>query len=517
MLGRPLPTMRVHVSPLPPAAMVPYLERLEWPGDPDAIKAQATVLFDYVDLVVLCLDILDGRLLRLGLEASFANNHGLNPRWPALLARLTDLGMCSSEKASALVGWPGEITPLSAPGPWPDDLIVRGLTRSAAALGALDRRLSHVKLTCLPGQAPSAKAYFGYGYVWTMPSAAGDHQPAPPRKPAADVERAIEAAVGYLLAVRHQSGWWRDFFDTRSVGFSDEWVTAYVGDALAGTGQPRARAGAREAFELLLTRRETAAGWGYNVLLPADGDGTTWALRLARSLAQSEHARVAAGQGRLRSLTGPEGGLASYTAADVAPLDEILQMGGDYAGWRAAHLCITAPAAVLGSEMTLSYLRATQNPDGSWSSYWWDEDEYATAWAVQALAEHASERDADAIAAAVAWCGRRIGADGAVRARADGEPSVFATALALHAIGTGAAESHGSVRIPAAERAQRWLLERQLKDGSWDASAHLRVPEPSAHDPSAAPESIMYYIPDCGVWTTATVVAALSAVDSSRR
>ena len=32
-----------------------------------------------------------------------------------------------------------------------------------------DRRLSHVKLTFVPGHAVSAKAYFGYGHVWTRP------------------------------------------------------------------------------------------------------------------------------------------------------------------------------------------------------------------------------------------------------------------------------------------------------------------------------------------------------------
>jgi hypothetical protein len=118
------------------------------------------------------------------------------------------------------------------------------------------------------------------------------------------------------------------------------------------------------------------------------------------------------------------------------------------------------------------------------------------------------------VAAAVAWGTRRVSSDGAVRTDADGEPSAFATALALYAIRTaGAGDDSG----PAAERALRWLLEHQLENGSWEPSARLRVPPPSVHHPSESPELIMHYNRDCGVWTTATVIAALAASGSSRR
>ena len=50
-----------------------------------------------------------------------------------------------------------------------------------------DRRLSHVKLTFVPGQPVTAKAYFGYGHVWmrAQPAAEAVARPAlrPPRPP----------------------------------------------------------------------------------------------------------------------------------------------------------------------------------------------------------------------------------------------------------------------------------------------------------------------------------------------
>ena len=300
MLGRPVAAMRVHVSPVPLTAMVPYVERLHWPGDAHAIKALATELLDYVDLVVLCLDIVAGQVLRIGLEGSFARNHGLDPRWPALLRRLGELGLGSREKAAALTLWPTVLSPLDAPAPWPEDLIARSLTRDESEFGMIDRRLSHVKLSCVPGQAPSAKAYFGYGHLWQ--SDRRDSAPAPPsrpaRPPAATIPEAIERGVDYLLDKRTQGGWWRDFFGTPDVGFSDEWVTAYVAHALARTGLDRATCAARQGLVLLLTvpRRAGVAGWGYHVLLPPDGDATTWVLRLALSLGATETVRIRDGR-----------------------------------------------------------------------------------------------------------------------------------------------------------------------------------------------------------------------------
>jgi len=126
----------------------------------------------------------------------------------------------------------------------------------------IDRRLSHVKLSCVPGQASSAKAYFGYGHLWQ--SDRRDRAPGPPsrpaRRPAPTILEATERAVAYTLGKRTQGGWWWGFFGTPDVEFSDEWLTAYVAQVPARTGHERAAGAAHEAPVLLLTvpRR---AGW----------------------------------------------------------------------------------------------------------------------------------------------------------------------------------------------------------------------------------------------------------------
>ena len=86
-----------------------------------------------------------------------------------------------------------------------------------------------------------------------------------------DLARSIEGATDFLLDARDERGWWRDF-DTLA-GASDEWVTAFVGTALAVAGDDRSMRAAWQAWRLLSRRRWWSAGWGYNALGPLPRGG----------------------------------------------------------------------------------------------------------------------------------------------------------------------------------------------------------------------------------------------------
>ena len=144
------------------------------------------------------------------------------------------------------------MTPLDLPDRWPDDLIVQSLTYPADMLGIVERRLSHIKVTCTPGLSPSAKAYFGYGHVRMSARPVADApRRAPELAPAATADAAIDAATERLLDARNQGGLWRDFYDRgrprdverRVAGYaSDEWVSAYIADRARRSetrGRPR--------------------------------------------------------------------------------------------------------------------------------------------------------------------------------------------------------------------------------------------------------------------------------------
>jgi hypothetical protein len=558
MMGRSVPAIRVHVSPLPFDAFPSFLGDIGWGGDEEEVRSLARLLLVHGDLVVLCFDVVAGNVLpRLGLECFFSQKHGMDPRWEPLLARLVALGLAAPDKAQALLRWPGTITPAAAEAPWPDELLVESLMRPADVFGAIDRRLSHVKLTWTAGAPVSAKAYFGFGGVWSAAdgasngsgeeassgSAAGSADEvaqdisrrtagrSPSAAPALSAQSAspaqspadsVGAAVGRLLASRNQGGLWRDFFDRgrpahadrRVTGYaSDEWVTAYVSWALANVALPSARAAAENGLDLLLARRDDVPGWGYHALLPPDADTTTWVLRLAHDLGVPEDERLAAARRFVAGLVAPTGAVSTYERAAARPLAHFLRMEGTYEGWCATHTCVSAAAAVLDlSPAVLEFVRSAQRADGSWSGHWWDDNEYTTARAVEALAGH--ERDEPARRRAAAWAAGRISDDGSVLSAAAAGPSPFATALALHVVLTCTPD--GRTETEAVGRATRWLISQQRPDGSWAPSARLRVPGPDVVDPLASPETTLTYVDDDALFTTATVLAALSKLPAAK-
>lgn len=166
MLGRAVCGLRVHIGPMPLQELDVCLEQLGWSGDRPELHSFAKTLVDHGDTLILCLDLADGHVVRVGLECFFDQKTGLDPRWRPLLEHLVNAELASPDKAAALLRWPGSVTPLTAGGAWPEDLVVQSLTRPEDVLGVIERRLSHVKLTFAPGLPVSAKAYFGYGPVW---------------------------------------------------------------------------------------------------------------------------------------------------------------------------------------------------------------------------------------------------------------------------------------------------------------------------------------------------------------
>jgi hypothetical protein len=526
MLGRPVPVMRVHLSPVPLDHLTAFLTELGWPGDSAAAYELAQSLLVYGDLVVVCLDVVGDVLPRIGLEVFFAQKHGVDPRWAPLLDGLVALGVASPVKADALRRWPGGLLPPQLPDAWPDSLIVEGLAKPANTFGVIERRLSHIKLTWAPGVPVSAKAYFGAGHVWQVlgepvAPAAETALVQLPSSTSRSLDEAIDAAVARLLAARNQGGWWRDFFDRgrpahvdrRVTGYaSDEWVTAYVAAVLAAGADPRGRAAASHALDLLLARPRTG-GWGYHALLPPDADTTTWVLRLARDLGAAETERLARARRFVTGLIGRDGGVATYEPAAARPLAEFLRMDGTYAGWCGTHACVTAAAAGLDLDPRVrDFLLRAQRPDGSWAGHWWDDDEYTTARAAEALA--IDGRHADAVERARTWAVGRMAADGGVRSVVGGAESAFATALTVQAALVGG--DPGAAGSEAVARAARWLIGHQRSDGSWAPSARLRVPGPDVVDPLSSPETTLTYVDDDAVFTTATALAALSAVAAGR-
>ena len=335
-----------------------------------------------------------------------------------------------------------------------------------------------------------------------------------------DLERSASAAASWLLYSRNADGWWRDF--ALAPGSSDEWVTAYVGCALAAS-HARCRhvdEAVEQAWELLLGRQRAAGGWAYNAIAPADADSTSWALELAQLLGFADGQPAERARHWLDGHRLAAGGVTTY--ADSRPVRAFtgIPVSTSFAGWTAAHTCVTAAVArSLRDSRDVEYLKCTQEAAGNWSSYWWCEPAYATALAVEALSEAAELGEEARLVAAVHWAARQV-EEGRPFERANTLSSFeLAWCVRLLSIAPESTVS-GDVRR-SRETAARWLLDRQLPSGAWEPSARLRVPPPDVINPETFTDWVeggrierAVVLDQNSIFTTATALVAITALQS---
>jgi cytochrome P450 len=327
---------------------------------------------------------------------------------------------------------------------------------------------------------------------------------------------AIDAGAGFLRREQDRHGVWSDFHTL--AGASTEWVTAYVGWALADLGDAQARNAAHRGWNALRHRRRLSGGWGYNRRVPVDADSTTWALALAQRLGLDDDSRVRRGLAVLGLHTRSDGGVATFRSDGPIRRFTGLTGAASFAGWCAPHVCVTAAAASLEGlphrPRLLDFLRRAQRDDGAWYGYWWLGPEYATALAVAALSRTADRHDEDRVRRALVTMHARLDVLGAATSPLLPAGSPFATASVLWALSPQGSPGVASERI---ERAVGWLLAVQDEDGGWPASALMRIPPPGCEDPDAyGPWTTegggggSLVVDQNRLYTTATVVMALT-------
>jgi hypothetical protein len=540
MLSRETEALRMNIKGLSLDQTPAFLKQVGWPAPADELIIFMEPYLDLVDEIRLCLDIGTGIYPRAGLECFIQGQPDHNPRWAAFLDRLVADGLCASDKREALLAWPGQLDPASSTALWPAGLIIESLLQPSDHFNFLSRQFNHVKVTYQPQHPLEAKAYLGFVRAWWSPKSTPPktsnsdaldcdaigvqekrvevHKVQPGAASRAvgnvDLETALQLAIVFLLGARNQKGCWRDFHDC--AGGSDEWVTAFVGVALAGGSDKRARQAANQAWSLLVQRQRPSGGWGYNILLPPDADSTAWSLRLAHAVGAGNSPPVQIARLFLNAHLLPDSGVASYreeVCAGLAPYLSAAPANGSYAGWSVAHTCVTAAVAAIEDlgQHPRNFLRSTQRPDGSWKGYWWDGDEYTTALAAEALAETRQVDDQAQAQTAVEWAIQKIQPSGAVYSVGQGDDSAFATAWCIRILAL--ADNFQRVREPL-QQAVNWLLEQQKPGGVWISSARLRTPPAHVVHPEEHAAPLPVFLDRAGIFTTATVLSALEAARS---
>ncbi len=294
-----------------------------------------------------------------------------------------------------------------------------------------------------------------------------------------ELRAALEDAVRYLSGIQREDGAWTDYH--LPVGASDQWVSAYVGCALARVGRtlehPQALEAAQRAALWLSRERTYPAGWGYNGRVGPDADSTAMAIALLSTLGMHvldvdrhfllQHWR----HGR---------GMATYANGPQA--------------WSNAHWDVT-PWGYLGLEPRerrrllpefLAALEGNRNADGTWRAYWWRTPLYSTFLTLEALSDMQMAEPEGCLL--------------------EGSLTVDNSFDLACAVGIGVLRRWEPAVYAGPLRA---LLDRQQLSGGWSGAANLRVTDESCYQPWVEPKGA-YFEDNAGTITTATVLRSMT-------
>ncbi|WPL16503.1 hypothetical protein Thiowin_01459 [Thiorhodovibrio winogradskyi] len=165
MLSRPRPILRLCLRGIPRAGLMPFLNAIDWPGDPQELARLLDRYGPLVDDIFLDLDAGSGIHAKLGLECYLDTGPEQPARLQALLQRLDEDGLVVASKRNALPAWYGITHEKWRPALWPADL-ARRERPSPRHSGVFLRTIHHIKLTLDPPAPMSAKAYLACRFAW---------------------------------------------------------------------------------------------------------------------------------------------------------------------------------------------------------------------------------------------------------------------------------------------------------------------------------------------------------------
>lgn len=282
---------------------------------------------------------------------------------------------------------------------------------------------------------------------------------------------------------------------------SPVWDTALAVIALRDAGVPADAPALTAAADWLIgeeirvpgdwrVRRPRLApgGWAFefaNDGYPDIDDTAEVLLALGRVTVPDTAARdgaIARGLAWMAGMASRDGGFAAFDADNTSPLPARLPFcdfgavtdppSADVTAHVIESLAAEGRAGTETCRRAVAWLRAAQEPDGSWFGRWGANHVYGTGAAVPALVAAGVPAGDPAIRRAVAWLERTQQPGGGwgedLRSYRDpawigrGEPTASQTAWALLAL-LAAGE-----RSPAVTRGVAWLVDTQRPDGSWD-------------------------------------------------
>lgn len=300
------------------------------------------------------------------------------------------------------------------------------------------------------------------------------------------LEVAILRGLEYILQQQDAPGSWTDW--ALPPGSSSEWTTAYVGYRLQGArpnGQPHLEPALDRAATWLLDHQFSDGGWGYNPSVPSDADSTALAILFLSAMNRPPPPQA---YEHLRHFQRNDGGFSTYIPDGLT------------GSWGHSHPEITPIAALAlltdsagtptpAIDHAIRWIQTARRPDGTWNAFWWTTGLGAT----------------EASLACLTSLGRPEPApDMLMRMKPGGN---LQSALLLSVMATRTRTTHAEILTTP-------LIAAQAPDGSWCSEAILRVTKRDCDTPWNSPNAGPLFGDPRKLFTTATVVAALSRFHS---
>jgi hypothetical protein len=143
-----------------------YLNSIGWLDSTGEITCILEELSVFVDTIAINLSVEDGIHPKIGIECYINQQPDFTDKWQMFFDFMVKRDLCTKDKISGLLEWPGHIEERSYPGIWPNNFSQASKIIPSAFRSTIIRKLHHIKIVYQPMMELQAKAYLWFGHRW---------------------------------------------------------------------------------------------------------------------------------------------------------------------------------------------------------------------------------------------------------------------------------------------------------------------------------------------------------------
>ena len=159
-------TVRLCVDNIPKSKIFKYIIDIGWQERDNSIEKLFSEIFPLVDKIKLNFAVKDFIYPKLGFECYFDKQPKNSSKWKLFIKYLATKGLCTEEKAEALISWTGYTEAKNYSELWPESLAKASALVAPNFRSTIARTFHHIKIVYQPNRPLQAKAYLWFGHRW---------------------------------------------------------------------------------------------------------------------------------------------------------------------------------------------------------------------------------------------------------------------------------------------------------------------------------------------------------------